>query len=235
MFLYGKNSVKERLLKYPKTIKTILLQSEFKDKSILFLIKQNKIPIKYRTEKELLRMKKADRIQGIIAEIEKFQYKDINMFFKKKSIEKPLILFLDKLNDPHNLGSVIRICACFGNIVICIPKHKACPVNETVLHVASGGENYVNICAVANLSNTLVAAKKHGYWIAGADVAAGQSLAKETLPAPLGLILGSEWDGISTGLKKYIDVSVTIPMKGAELSLNVAMACAIFCYEISKK
>ena len=135
---------------------------------------------------------------------------------------------LDSLNDPHNLGSIIRIAACFDGFAIVIPEHGSCEVNETVIHVASGGENFVPVSIVTNLSTALIQAKKAGYWAVGTVVDEGQDMTRTSLPFPLCLVLGAEGKGIRYGIQKHLDMKISLPMKGAQLSFNVAMACAIF-------
>lgn len=126
--------------------------------------------------------------------------------------------------------------ACFGGFAIIIPEFGACEVNETVLHVASGGENYISIAMVSNLSKSIIAAKEYGYWIVGADVSdEAEDINEVSLPFPLGFVLGSEGEGIRYGVQKHLDIKVRIPMRGANLSFNVVVACAIFCHEIIKK
>lgn len=236
MVLYGKNSVLERLKNNPQTIKKILLQTDFKEDKIKKLIEQNNIPFEYLAFKELDKIKQAKKFQGIIARVNKFEYtpyKDLlsNSFSKNQSI-----IFLDKINDPQNLGVIIRTAACFGGFSLVIPKHGACEVNETVLHVASGGENHISISMVSNLSQAVRKAKDQGYWILGAVVDdQAQDLGQISLPFPAALVLGSEGEGIHYGLLKHIDIKARIPMRGADLSFNVNIAGAIFCHEINRQ
>ena len=172
----------------------------------------------------------------IIARVERFKYTSYADLLSLPPNKQPTLIFLDRIYDPQNLGAIIRTTACFGGFSVIIPKFKACQVNETVLHVASGGENYIPVSMVSNISNSIIAAKKQGYWIMGAEVndEAGE-IAGTSLPAPLGLVFGSEGKGIRYGVRRHLDIRVHIPMGGAKLSFNVAMACAIFCYEISKQ
>jgi 23S rRNA (guanosine2251-2'-O)-methyltransferase len=126
--------------------------------------------------------------------------------------------------------------ACFGGISLIVPSREACQVNETVLHVASGGENYVPIANVNNLAPAIDDAKKLGFWIAGAVVDEdAENITEVSFPFPLGVVLGSEGKGIRKGLQKRLDIRARIPMRGAALSFNVSMACAIFCHEITKQ
>ncbi|MCK5306724.1 MAG: 23S rRNA (guanosine(2251)-2'-O)-methyltransferase RlmB [Candidatus Omnitrophica bacterium] len=234
--LYGRNSVFERLKVNPKSIRKIFLQDNLKVPSIEKLIRQNNLPSERLSIRGLEKIKHAKDLQGIIAKVDGFQYTLFEDLLGRKREEDTTIIFLDRISDPQNLGVITRIAACFGRMALVIPEHKACGVNETVLHVASGGENYISVSIVANMANALTAAKEAGYWIAGTVVSDGaEEISKVSLPFPVGLVMGSEGEGIRQGLLKHLDIKVRIPMEGAKLSFNVSMACAIFCYEISKR
>ena len=232
MYLYGKNSILERLKADPKSIKRIFLEEGFSAQHILSAINSKNIPVKRVSERELKRIKKADRLQGIVAEVDSFRYTGFEELLHKGNLS---FIFLDSINDPHNLGAIIRILACIGGFSAVISRHASCEVNDTVMHVASGGENFVPVAMVTNMSNALMKAKASGYWIAGAVVEDGTEIEKVDLPFPLCLVLGSEGKGIRHGIEKQLDLKVTLPMKGAKLSFNVAMASAIFCHEIAKR
>ena len=235
MYLYGKNSVLERLKVRPESIRQIFIQDNFKSPDLMRLVKARNIPLKKVSEKDLLRVKQADRLQGIVAETDKYQYTPFDDNLRRGLEDNTALIFLDSLNDPHNLGSIMRITACFGGFGIVIPEHSSCDVNETVIHVASGGENFVPVSQVTNLSTALLKAKKAGYWAVGTVVEEGQNINKTSLPFPLCLVLGAEGKGIRYGIQKHLDLKVTLPMQGAQLSLNVAMACAVFSHEIVKQ
>jgi 23S rRNA (guanosine2251-2'-O)-methyltransferase len=236
MLLYGKNSVHERLKTKPDTIRKVFIHDAFKEPDIITIIKANNITPERLTARELEKMRPAKDIQGIIARVDTFEHAHLDDMLNLPLEERPVLVFLDRINDPQNLGTMIRTAACFGGFGIIIPRHEACGVNETVLHVASGGENYVPIAMVPNMSQAIRAAKDHGYWIVGAVVDEGaQDITKLSLSFPLGLVLGSEGSGIRYGLEKHLDFKAKIPMRGAPLSFNVSMACAIFCHEITKQ
>jgi len=235
MYLYGKNSVLERLKANPKSIKTVFLQDNFDAQHILDAINSRNIPLKRVTEKGLERVKRADRLQGIVAEVDRFRYTGFEELLHRGRDKNLSFIFLDSINDPHNLGAIIRAAACIGGFSVVIARHSSCEVNDTVMHVASGGENFVPVSIVTNMSNALIKAKKAGYWVAGAVVEDGAEIDKVDFPFPLCLVLGSEGKGIRHGIDKQLDLRVSVPMKGAQLSFNVAMACAIFCHEIAKK
>jgi 23S rRNA (guanosine2251-2'-O)-methyltransferase len=235
IYLYGKNSILERLLVNPQSIKKIFLQNTFKDHRILNAIRSKDIAVQIVSQKKLVRIKCADRLQGIVALADKFQYMPFKELLYNHADKNLSFIFLDNINDPHNLGSILRITACLGNFAVVIPRYSSCVVNDTVIHVASGGENFTPVAMVSNLTTALIEAKKAGYWIAGTLVNEGQDINKLSLPFPLCLVLGSEGKGIRSGIKKHLDLRIRLPMKGAALSFNVAMACAIFCYEITRQ
>ncbi|MBL7158469.1 MAG: 23S rRNA (guanosine(2251)-2'-O)-methyltransferase RlmB [Candidatus Omnitrophica bacterium] len=235
MYLYGKNSVLERLKSNPKSVKKIFLQENFKDERLLSAVRASKIACEWVTEKALLRIKRADRMQGIAALAEDFQYMPYPELLEKGLRDKLSLIFVDSLNDPHNLGSIIRIAACFSGFGVVIPKHRSCEVNDTVVHVSSGGENFVPVSMVTNISDALIKAKNKNYWIVGTVVEGGEDINKVSLPFPLCLVLGSEGEGIRHGVEKRLELKVSLPMRGAALSFNVAMAAAIFCHEIAKQ
>ncbi len=235
MYLYGKNSLLERLRFNPGSIRQICIQDNFNHTEILKKIKEHNIPLKTVAEKELLRIKRADRLQGIVAEIDAFRYTPFDDLMHMGKEKNLTLIFLDGLNDPHNLGSIVRTAACFGGCALIIPEHGSCEVNDTVMHVASGGENFVSVAMVTNLSAALIKAKKTGYWAVGTVVKEGQDINTTSLPFPLCLVLGTEGKGIRYGIQKHLDLTITLPMKGAQLSLNVAMAFAVFAQEITRQ
>lgn len=235
MYLYGKNSIWERLKADPQSIRRIFVQDNFDAPHIMKLMKSEAIPVTKVTEKDLLKIKRADRLQGIVAEVNKYAYTPFEKLLGLPEKERLSFIFLDSLNDPHNLGSIMRIAACFGGFALVIPQHSSCEVNETVIHVASGGENFVPVSLVTNLTTTLIEAKKAGYWAVGTVVEGGEDINRVSLPFPICLVLGSEGTGLRYGIQKHLDLKITLPMRGAQLSFNVAMSCAIFAHEIAKQ
>lgn len=235
MYLYGKNSVRERLKANPGSIKKIYLADDFDDRAILNAIRTAGVKMQRLAYKRLTKIKRAEHLQGIIAEIDEFSYTPLESLFNKTSSEQLTLLFLDNLTDPQNLGAIIRSLACIGGFAIVIPEHNSCKITETVLHVASGGENYVPIALAGNTIKALIQAKRAGYWSAGAVTQGGENIRRARLAFPLCLLLGSEGRGIRHGVMKHIDFKITLPMRGAALSFNAAIAAALLSYEISKR
>src|SRR3989338_1162617 len=236
MKLYGKNPVIERLKSNPQSIKKIYLQENQADAAYIYQkAKKWGIPVFSVPRSQMLKVGKSIHTQGILVEIDDFGYVPYDDLLNQAVEKGYSILFLDGLNDPQNLGAIIRSAACFGGFSIVLPTHDSVEVTEAVLRVASGGDNYVPVAKVSNLNQAISLAKKAGFWIAGALVEGGKNLPEASLPFPLSLVMGSEQKGIREVIKKQLDLGLTIPMAPTRLSLNVAQATTIFCYEITKQ
>lgn len=230
MLIYGKNSVRERLHCNPVSIRRLMVREKFHDKEILALIQQHHIQKQIVTSKQMDALKPDAHMQGIAAEVSSFNYTGLEQICAMETL--PHLIILDKLQDPHNLGAIMRTAACMGNFAIIIGKHQSCEVTESVLHVSNGADNYVPVVRVSNMINTFKQLKKVGYWVAGTVVDGGTELGQSELPQPIAVVFGTEGEGLGPGVQKHLDLTLTIPMKGVELSLNVAMAAAMVCYDI---
>lgn len=236
MYLYGRNSVIERINSRPDSVRKIYIRDGLSLPDIEKETNQKKISCERLSAEALDKMRPQKDLQGVVAKVDLFEYVSGDDIVNDALEDERTLLFLDRVNDPHNLGVIIRLSACFGGFSLIIPSREACQVNETVLHVASGGENYVPMATVNNLAPVIDQAKQLGFWIVGAEVDGGaEDVSQLSFPFPLGVVLGSEGGGIRKGLQKRIDIRASIPMYGAALSFNVSMACAIFCHEITKQ
>jgi len=235
MKLYGRNSILERLKTNAKSVNRIFLQNQVNMPDVVGICKSQCIPIDYLAKNDFEKKARDIRSQGVIAEVEEFQYSYLEDVLALPKEKYPVILFLDSLNDPQNLGSILRTAGCFGGFAVVLPKHDSVEVTEAVLRVAQGGENYVPVIKVTNLAVAVDKAKKAGYWVSGAVMEGGDSLTDTSLNFPLGVIIGSEGFGIRPGLINHIDFKITLPMKGAALSFNAAVAAALFCYEVTRQ
>ena len=233
MYLYGKNPVIERLKADPKSIRKILLRDDFCDQNVMRFIEASLIEIERVPRKDFMRKKHADRVQGVIAVVEKYKYASLHHLIQLE--DRLMLVFLDSLNDPQNLGVIIRTLACLGHFALVIPEKGACGVTDTVLHVASGGENYVPICLVDDLEGALKQVREVGYWCVAAVLNEPQCMDKVLSRFPICVIMGSEAKGIRPELLEYADAQISLPMHGAGLSYNVAIATSLICYEISKR
>ena len=236
MKLYGKNPVLERLRSNPKSIKKIFIEEGHRE---LAYIRQkgNKwgIPVICVPASKMLKMGRSWNTQGILVEVDDFAYVPYDELIETAINKKQTILFLDSLTDPQNLGSIIRTVACLGGFVLVLPTHDSVDVTETVLRVCAGGDNYVKVAQVSNLNQAILKAKENDFWIAGTIAEEGQSIYEIQWPFPLGLVIGSEQKGIRETILKNLDAAVTIPMAYERLSLNVATATAVCCYEIRRQ
>jgi 23S rRNA (guanosine2251-2'-O)-methyltransferase len=236
MYLYGRNSVIERLRAHPESVRRVTVREGLSVPELETLVRLRGVDLERVPAAKLERMRPQKDLQGVVARVDLFRYASPEDLVAGAIADKRSIVLLDRVNDPHNLGVVLRLAACFGRFAIVIPNREACQVNETVLHVASGGENYVPVANVDDLVAALDAAKESGFHAAGAVVGEdAEDISNYSFPSPLAVVLGSEGGGIAGALRKRLDARVRIPMPGARLSLNVATACAVFLYEVSRQ
>ncbi|HNV23390.1 MAG TPA: RNA methyltransferase, partial [Candidatus Omnitrophota bacterium] len=193
MKLYGKNSVLERLRYQPQTIHKIYLEQGVEGLTPIFKkAKEKNIPIISMPTTKMIKIARNKNTQGVIADVEDFVYKDYGDMITEALKKKKTLIFLDGLNDPQNLGAIIRSLACLGHFSIILPSHDSVDVTEVVLRVASGGDTNLDIAKVSNLNQAIMKAKQNGFYMVGAVVGAEKSLFDFEFPFPLGLVIGSE-------------------------------------------
>ncbi|HQP10097.1 MAG TPA: 23S rRNA (guanosine(2251)-2'-O)-methyltransferase RlmB [Candidatus Omnitrophota bacterium] len=236
MKLSGRNSIMERLRSNPRSIRKIYVEHGFKGTlSVHAKARQHGISVFSISSSQMMKIGRDKNTQGILADVDEVEYLPYEDVLEAALKKKRSLIFLDGLNDPQNLGAIIRSLACLGKFSVVLPTHDSVSVTESVLRVASGGENYVPFAKVPNLANAIQKAKESGFHIAGAVVKGGQCLTEIALPHPLGLVIGSEQKGIRDIIKKHLDLELSIPMACDTLSFNVAQATTILCYEITKQ
>jgi 23S rRNA (guanosine2251-2'-O)-methyltransferase len=222
MYIYGRNVAKEALNK--EDITKAFIYKKLNDKEIISALKQKNIKTKKLEKNELDEIVNANH-QGIILEVNDYQYKTLDEIEKQE-----IIIILDHLEDPHNLGAIIRTCEAAGIKSIIIPKDRSVKVNGTVTKVSVGTTKYVNIAIVNNLVNTIKELKTKGYWIIGTDME-GTDYKKIDYTGKIALVIGNEGKGLSRLVEQNCDFIATIPMKGQVNSLNASVASAIIIYE----
>jgi 23S rRNA (guanosine2251-2'-O)-methyltransferase len=236
MKLYGKNPVIERLKANPKSIQRIMIDVNHADLSyIRKKCNQWGIGVSTVPHSKIQRLAQNLNTQGILAEIQDFAYVQLDDLLSNALEKKRAPVFLDNLNDPQNLGGIIRTCGALGGFDIVLPTTESVSVTESVLRVACGGENYLSVAKVSNLGNAIEKAKKAGFWILGTVVEGAPSLTEIQLQFPLGLVMGSEEKGVRDIILKKLDAQVMVPMKNQRMSLNVAHAASMVCYEIIRQ
>lgn len=235
MHLYGKRPVLERLKAHPKSIRALYLQQETDAPEVVRAAKEAGQRFLSVTKAELARKAPPEaHTQGVLAEVEEFRYAPLEELLRAPE-PRPTLFLLDRVTDPQNLGAILRTLACLGGFALVLPRHESAEVNETVLRVACGGENHVPVARVTNLAQASELAKKAGYWLAGAVSSGGTPLHAADWPTPLAVLLGSEGEGIRPGLAKHLELKLTLPMPGAQLSFNVATAAALIAYEVTRR
>lgn len=224
MYICGKNVAREYLIENNK-IEEAFLYNGFKDEQIELLLKEKSIPTSYLDKRELDKLTHENH-QGIILRTEDFKYSLIEEVIK---LENPLLVMLDHIQDPHNLGAIIRTCEAAGVDGIIIPKDRAVSVNSTVIRTSVGASKHIPIILVTNLVHTMKDLKKLGFWFFGTDMD-GEEYSKLNYKGKTCLIIGNEGTGMSRLVKDNCDFIASIPMNGKINSLNASVATGIIVY-----
>lgn len=235
--VYGINPIRVLLNQNHPPIKKIILAAGRGGgvvKAILEEARQKKIPIEWKTRQYLDDLTGGQDHQGIVGVRNAFVYAGLDKVLSNRQprLSHDLIVILDSVCDPQNLGSIIRSSHCLGANGVVIPTDRAAGVTPAVVKASAGSAESLPIARVTNLSQTIDELKSKGFWIFGADAHGGQSLPEQDFDCPTALILGSEAKGIRPLLKKKCDFRITIPMAGTFDSFNVAVAAGIILYQI---
>ena len=230
----GRNAVRE-LLNSGRDINKIFIQKGERHGSILEIIakaKERKLLIQEVDKNKLDQMAQSDNHQGVIAIVPPYDYCDVDdiLDYAKSKNENPFILILDGIEDPHNMGSIIRTAEAAGVDGIIIPKRRAASVNSTVSKVASGALEYMKIARVNNITDAINKLKDNGIWVYGTALDAEKYYYEQDLTGPIAIVIGNEANGISSLVKKNCDVLIKIPMLGNVQSLNASVSTGIVVY-----
>ena len=236
MKVEGRNSIYE-LLKTNKEIDKILVQKDLKDdasKRLINIIRSHKLKLqpvdKYVIEKE----SESKRHQGFIAYVSDYKYFDIEDILEECTEPDSLVVVLNEILDPHNLGSIIRVLECAGANGLIIGKDRSASVNDTVMRISAGALNHVKVARVTNINNAIDTLKDNGFWVYGAEVG-GQSIYKANLTGKICLVIGGEDSGVKRLTKEKCDGIISIPMNGKVNSLNASVACGVAVYEVIRQ
>lgn len=237
-YVEGRNAVLE-LLESEKDINKIYIQSGEKHGSIMKIIakaKANGVIVQEVQKRKLDEMSTSNNHQGVIAIVPPFQYAEVDDILDeaKKRGEEPFIIILDGIEDPHNLGSIIRTAETAGVHGVIIPKRRAASVNATVAKTSAGAVEYMKIARVNNINETIKELKDKGIWICGTDMNTDTLHYEQDYKMPIAIIIGNEGKGISRLTKENCDFFVKIPMKGKISSLNASVSAGIIMYEVVK-
>jgi len=235
----GRNSVLE-LLESERDINKILIAKGERHGSInkiITIAKQRKIVIAEVERQKLNAISETNNHQGVIAIVPPFNYVEVEDILNEAKTKKedPVVLILDGIEDPHNLGSIIRTAETAGVHGVIIPKRRAASVNATVSKSSAGAVEHVKIARVNNINETIKYLKEEGLWICGTDGDAKDYYYNQNLKGPMAIVIGSEGFGMSRLVKENCDFLVKIPMKGKITSLNASVSAGIIIYEALKQ
>ncbi len=234
MKIEGKNAVMEAI-KAGSTIDRLLAEKNQRDafaQKIIDEAKSRGIKIFFRDKAALDRESVTKRHQGFIAEITDYCYSELEeiLEYAEEKNEPPFILIADGVEDPHNLGSILRVAECAGVHGVLIPRHRAVSVNETVIKVSAGASAHVKVAKVTNISDAIEELKQRGIWVYCADMD-GTSIYKTNLVGPIAIVVGGEGKGVGKRTKSCCDGVISLPMFGKINSLNASVATAVVVYE----
>lgn len=234
----GRNAVLEAF-RAGKTIDKLFVQDGCHDgivNSITREARKHDTIINYVAKERLDQMSVTGKHQGVIAQAAAYEYADMEEIFAKaeEQGEPPFIFLLDEIEDPHNLGAIIRTANLAGAHGVIIPKRRAAGLTATVVKASAGALNYTPVVKVTNLVQTIEELKKRGIWFVCADMG-GETMYRLNLTGPIGLVIGNEGEGVSRLVREKCDYMASIPMKGNIDSLNASVAAGVLAYEIVRQ
>lgn len=234
----GRNAVIEAF-RSGKTIDKLYVLDGCKDGSVMTIIREAKKTdtiIRYVDREILDRLSKTGHHQGVVANAAAYDYAEVEDILNaaREKGEPPFIFILDGIEDPHNLGAIIRTANLAGAHGVIIPKRRAVGLTATVAKTSAGALNYTPVAKVTNLSATIEELKKEGLWFVCADMG-GETMYNLNLTGPIGLVIGNEGEGVSRLVKEKCDYVASIPMKGNIDSLNASVAAGVLAYEIVRQ
>ena len=241
--LVGKNPIREAIRARRRAVRQFLYAQEKLDpslKEILQLCESQKIPAKHVSRKALEERAPGVLGQGWLAEVENYPYQDYEVLLQDLAArEEATILALDQIQDPQNLGALLRSAEAAGVDGVLIPEHRSSSLSPSVCKAAAGAEEYLNICRVTNLVRSLENFQENGFWVVGTAPPEEHLPSKEVFafdwPAKTLLVLGAEGEGMRRLTKETCDFLIHLPLAGKISSLNVAAAGAVFLYERIRK
>ena len=234
----GRNAVREAI-RAGELIERIFVQKDLKDGPILSILSEAKKTdaIVTMVDKErLTAMSQTGRHQGVIAYAAAYSYAEVDDILNaaKEKGEEPFLFILDGIEDPHNLGAIIRTAYVAGAHGVIIPKRRAAGLTAGAVRASAGAVHHVPVAKVTNLVRTIGELKKKGIWFACADMD-GETMYRADLRGPIALVIGNEGDGVSRLVREACDFRVSIPMKGELGSLNASVAAGVLAYEIVRQ
>ncbi|WP_416148160.1 23S rRNA (guanosine(2251)-2'-O)-methyltransferase RlmB [Salipaludibacillus sp. HK11] len=238
-FLYGKNPVIEALKGSTTINKIWIAEGSQKGQmtTVVALGKQKQIQVQFVPKQKLDQLVSTSNHQGVVASIAAYDYQDISVMLGKAAEkgEAPFLVMLDELEDPHNLGSILRTADATGAHGVIIPKRRAVGLTSTVAKASAGAIEHVPVARVTNLARTMDELKKDNLWFIGTDAEGQDDYRKVDVDMGVCLVIGSEGKGISRLVKEKCDFLVRIPLMGKVTSLNASVAASLLMYEVLRR
>lgn len=234
MKIIGRNAVSE-LIKTDREMDKVLVENGLRDgesKKLLSALRESRCKVQFCDRAVMDKEAGGSRHQGFIAFVSDYEYCSLEDLIKADG--DGLIVLLDGVLDPHNLGSIIRVCECAGADGLVITKHRSASVTDTVMRISEGGANHLKIARVTNLNDAIDALKERGYWVTGAELG-GEDLYSADLTGNLALVVGGEDSGVKRLTRERCDRLVQIPMRGKVNSLNASVACGVVVFEAMRQ
>lgn len=235
-FIAGRNPVAEAL-RSGRALNKVMVQDGARGVTeIIAAAREKGVAVEFVKSDKLDKLAQGVRHQGVVAYAAPVEFKTLEDALKKAAAkgEAPFLLLLDELQDPQNLGALIRTADAAGVHGILLPKRRSCPLNAVVAKISAGAVEYVPVIQIGNIVQQLKDLKKQGFWVAGADMDGG-SYTKANLTGPLVLVIGAEGKGLGRLVKENCDIIVSLPMQGGVNSLNAAAAGAVLMYEVVRQ
>ena len=233
MKIEGRNAISE-LLKTDKTVDKILIMNGMRDgesRALLNAIRQKGYKFQFVEKAIIDKETQTGRHQGFIAYVSDYVYADFDeVLIKLKDKDDAFLVICDGIEDPHNLGSILRVCEGAGVDGVIIGKRRSASVNETVMRVSEGSANHIDVCRVTNLNNVIDKLKNSGFWTYALEMG-GENIYKINLKGKIAIVVGGEDTGVNRLTKEKCDVIMTIPMLGKVNSLNASVACGVAVFE----
>ena len=236
--IWGVHPVHELLVTRPRTVHEILIQktkSGKKLQAIIDLARKEHVKVKFSSQFRLAGSRQINH-QGVIAKVMPFEtLKEESFFSLLSQIDEPFLLALDSIQDPHNLGAIIRSASAAGVSGIILPKDRCAPLSGTVAKISAGALAHVPICQTTNIVRMLQKLKEKGVWVYGTIKEGGKTIFQTDFSGPVCLVIGSEEKGVRPLVKEQCDFRVTIPMQGELDSLNASVAAGVILFEIVRQ
>ncbi len=239
LYIYGRNPVLETLREEPERVEKVYVRNSIRDSevsSIFELSSYNNVPINHVPGNRLYEMVGNVSDQGVVAQISAVGYLEFGEWMDSIEIDSyPGILILDEIEDPHNVGAILRSAAAAGIDAVLVPKHRQAPINATVYKTSAGTAGKIPVVRMGNTNQCIMKLKEEGFWIAGLAMEGSQPLWDLQVDRALAFIIGNEGSGIREKTLEHCDYTLSIPMQNKVESLNASVSAALVCYEWRRK